>query len=183
MATKLKQLFRDIGELDKKSVDALIKALDSNNLQGFDYIEFKQSLGALADLNMDKITAVKSAYATAATLGLSKAKLLKTADYYKDVLSKEKKQFDLALKKQVQQRIEGRKDELAQIKAQIKVNEEKIAQLTKQNEVYQNKIDNADKELAATKKKLQLTTGNFETAYKHILELIDEDVQMIKDNL
>ena len=83
MQKKLKEIFgSDLG-LDSKSVDFLTKALAKNNLDGFDYLEFIQSLKALADLGMDEGTSIKSAFATASTVGLTKAKLVQTGKHYK----------------------------------------------------------------------------------------------------
>ncbi|MEM6967493.1 MAG: hypothetical protein AAF573_22205, partial [Bacteroidota bacterium] len=81
MAKNLKTIFGENHLLDEKSISFLTGALDRNNLPGFDYIEFKQSLAALAKLNMDEETAFKSAFATAATVGLTKGKLLETASH------------------------------------------------------------------------------------------------------
>ena len=80
MQKNLKNIFGNDHGLDEKSVDYLTSALAKNNLPGFDYLEFKQSLAALADLGMDEPTAIKSAFATASTVGLTKDKLVKTAN-------------------------------------------------------------------------------------------------------
>ena len=77
MQKDLKNIFGSTTGLDDKSMEYLTSALAKNNLPGFDYLEFKQSLGALASLNMDEATAYKSAFATASTVGLTKEKLLK----------------------------------------------------------------------------------------------------------
>ena len=87
MAKDLRIIFGDMHGLDEKSVDTLTKALNNANLPGFDYLEFKQSLGALSGLNMDEAMGIKSAFATAATMGVTKIKLKETAQHYKSVLA------------------------------------------------------------------------------------------------
>ena len=72
MHKKLVEIFGSHGDIDSKSVDFLAKALDKNNIPGFDYLEFKQSLTALKKMGMDAETSIKSAYATASTVGLTK---------------------------------------------------------------------------------------------------------------
>ena len=76
MQKDLKSLFGATHGLDEKSLNFLVKALEKNNLPGFDYIEFKQSLGSLLSMDMLEETAFKSVFATATSVGLTKDKLL-----------------------------------------------------------------------------------------------------------
>jgi hypothetical protein len=117
MQNKLKAIFGNHHGLDEKSIEYLTKALEKKNLPGLDYLEFKQSLGALLDMDMEETMAFKSAFATSATMGLTKEKLRKTAEHYKNVLTEEKEQFDAALEKQVKTEDrfqEGRSSQVAQ---------------------------------------------------------------------
>ena len=54
MSKNLKALFGEDHLLDEKSISFLTDALEKNNLPGFDYIEFKQSMASLAKLNIDE---------------------------------------------------------------------------------------------------------------------------------
>ena len=105
MKKSLKDLFGDHHGLDSKSVVFLMKALEKNNLPGFDYIEFKQALSALTEMNMDLGTAIKSAFVTGSTVGLTKEKLLESALHYAKIIAEEKVQFQKAVEKQIQQKI------------------------------------------------------------------------------
>jgi len=96
---KIKSLFSLNEEIDTKSMDFLVQALYKNNLPEFDYLEFKQSMMALINMPMEQTLAMKSAYTTGNTVGLTKENLLKSADFYKNILQQEKIQFDAALKK------------------------------------------------------------------------------------
>ena len=128
MQKDLKSLFGEIHGLDEKSLNFLVKALEKNNLPGFDYIEFKQSLSNLIAMDMSEETAFKSVYATAVSVGLTKEKLLKSAVHYKQILNKEKDQFDAALQKQMTQRVEGKLKEVQKLKGQIEEYHKKIAE-------------------------------------------------------
>lgn len=164
--------------LDDKSVDFLTKALAKNNLPGFDYIEFKQSLGALKEM-MDEPTAFKSAFATAATVGLTKEKLLKTAGHYKTVLASEKQQFDAALKKQMEQRVDSKLTEVEKLKKQIEEYKLKIQQLQEKIDKSQATIDNADEHIQAAKQKIEGTRDDFEYALQSIVNEINKDIESI----
>ena len=183
MQKNLKALFGEHHGLDEKSVDFLTSALAKNNLPGFDYLEFKQSLGALADLNMDEETAIKSAYATAATLGLTKEKLLKTAEHYKKVLNDEKLQFEAALKKQIQQKVASKQKEVEKLKAHVQEYQKKIQQLQEKIRSSQGIIDAADETIQAAKDKIETTRDGFETALQSINNQITKDIENIQNFL
>ena len=179
----MKTIFGKDHGLDQKSVDFLTKALEKSNLPGFDYIEFKQSLDALSKLNIEEEMAFKSAFATASTVGLTKTKLLETAEHYKKVLANEKAQFDSALHKQVQQKVAGKEGEVKKLKDQIVKHQEKIQQLQDQLAKFQKTIDGADAQIDAARKKIESTREGFERTHQSILNQIDKDIENIKKYL
>lgn len=182
MQQDLKSLFQSYG-LDEKSVDFLTKALERNNQPGFDYLEYKQSLTALSKMNMDEATAFKSAYATAATMGLTKDKLLATADFYKGILNAEKQQFDKALQNQVQNNVHAKQEEAKKLQVQIEENRAKIKELEALIVKNQATIDRADEDIRAAREKIETTRGHFETTLKGILSDIDKDMNNINQYL
>ncbi len=183
MNKNLSQLFAYKEGLDTRSTQFLMKALESNNLPGFDYIEFKQSLGALISMNIDEATAFKSAFATASTMGLTKQKLLESASHYQKILLKEKGQFDIALKNRIEQRV-GKKEEenkqhtsrIQQIQTQIKRLEQEIVELRQKIEHNNQTKGNDGEKLIAQQK-------NFELTYNSIQKEIDNDVHKISQFL
>lgn len=183
MQKDLKTLFGKDHGLDQKSVEFLTNALEKSNLPGFDYIEFKQSLSALAEMNMDEATAIKSAFATASTVGLTKMKLLETAEHYKKVLKDEKSQFDIALQNQMEQRVASKQKEVVKLKDQIAKHEEKIAQLREQIAKYQTTLDGADAQIAKAKAKIEGTKMSFENTHRSILNQIEKDIENIQSHL
>ncbi len=183
MAGNFQKIFDEINGLDEKSKNSLIRALEQNNLKGFDYLEFRQSLQALTAMQMDESTSYKSAFATASTMGLTKDKLLKTAEHYKQILSKEKGKFDQALQGQIQQRISGRQEEAKKLAAAIKQHEEQILKLKEKIKAYQGKIDNSQNLIDADKAKIEQTRNNFESTYTNILSAIESDIQKINNLL
>lgn len=179
MQKNLKTIFGKDHGLDDKSVEFLTKALEKNNLPGFDYIEFKQSLAALSSMNLDEETAFKSAFATASTMGLTKSKLTDSAAHYKKVLIKEKSQFEVAMQNQLKQRVDGKVKEVEKLKAQIVKHQEKIQQLQQQIDQYQHTIDGADAQINEAKEKIEGTKQGFDTAHQSILNQIEKDINNI----
>lgn len=183
MQKDLKKVFGNTHGLDDKSVDFLTSALEKNNLPGFDYIEFKQALAALGAMEMEEAMAFKSAFTTAATVGLTKSKLLETATHYKSVLSKEKSQFDRAMQNQITQKVAGKKEEVEKMRQQITAHRQKIAQLEEQIGKYQRTVDNADAEINAAREKIEATQKGFEYTHQSILNQIDKDIENINKYL
>jgi uncharacterized protein YPO0396 len=176
MSNNLGSFFTSMKALDKKSVEFLSKALEKNNLPGFDYIEFRQSVLALLQMNMDQATAIRSAFVTARTMGLSKEKLVETAAYYKQVLAKEKGQFDAALQNQLQQRVVSKEEDVKKWKVQIE-------RLRQQIEDLQRGIDASGGEIETARNKIRDTQVSFEETFRAIMGEIDKDIDSFKNYL
>ncbi len=180
MQKDLIKIFGDVSGLDERSLKVLVKALEEQNLPGFDYLEFREAVQRLMqDMEMDEETAIKSAFATASTVGLSKEKLLKTARHYQDVLEKEKQKFDAALKKRLDEKVVTREKEVAQLKA-------KVAQWKAQIEELQQKVAKAEEVLARAGQdlqqeldKLEGTKAKFEHTWRSLRNQIEQDLQQL----
>jgi len=175
----LKEIFNNIENLDTKSVDSLIQSIEKNNIPGFDFVEFKQSLAALAKMSLDEATAIKSAFATASTVGLTKQKLLESGEYYKGILRKEKEMFDVALQNQIKIKVEGKQIEVKKLQEDIEKHKQTILQLEKQIEDARDVIQSADNVIKTEKDKIDTTKNNFEKAFEHLSSQIDTDLKNI----
>lgn len=184
MQKNLKNIFGSYHGANEKSIEFLIQALDKNNLPGFDYIEFKQSLNALNEqMDMEEVTVFKSAFATASVLGLTKEKLLKTAEHYRAVLSNEKQMFDQALQNQMEQNVLGKQKEVAKLRKQIEEHQKAIAELEKRISAANETIAKADEEIAGHKDKIEGTREAFERTLQSILNQIALDIENINKYL
>src|SRR5688572_4000437 len=163
MNMKIAQLLGLGNNADQKSIDFLENAIAKQSQPGFDYLKFKQSISQLAGLNLDTTTSLKSAFATASTMGVTKDTLLHSARHYLTILGDEKKQFDQALNNQVQQRIASRKEELQKLQQQIEDHKREITRLEKQIVEFQQKIVRSDEEVNEAKNSIDQTKGKFET--------------------
>ena len=177
MQKNLSELFGNNPELEDKFVALFIKALEKNNQPGFDYIEFKQSLGVMAKMNIDQSTAIRSAFATASTVGLTKKKLISSATFYGKVINQEKDNFDAALAKRINQKVGGKMKEVEKLKDQIIKYKEKIAQLEAQIEKHQHTIDTADEAIQTEKEKILGTQNNFEKTHLSFIDQIKADIE------
>jgi len=182
MQKNLNALFGENHLLDERSVSFLTNALEKNNLPGFDYIEFKQSLAALTQM-MDESTAFKSAFATASTVGLTKDKLLQTATHYKKIIDGEKAGFAKAMAKQTIEKVAGKEKEVETLRATIEKHKQQIKQLEEQMAKYQKTIDGADEQVKAAKAKIDAAKEKFDFAHQSVMNQIDKDIENINKYL
>ncbi|MEL6925050.1 MAG: hypothetical protein AAFO94_13455, partial [Bacteroidota bacterium] len=101
------------GKVSNKFLQVLLSAMNKANLEGFDYLEYKQSLKSLEKMPMDEKTRYISAFAAAQTMGATPDKLVQAANHYLKVLAQEDKKFEQAL---INQRSKQVGDKQKQIK-------------------------------------------------------------------
>lgn len=173
-----KSLFASEG-LDERSLEFLANAVEKNNLPGFDYFEFKRAVVSLIQMKLDEATAHKSAFTTAATVGVTKEKLVETAAYYKNVVEKEKVQFDQALENQNTTKITARQEEIKRLRDQIERHKADIVRLQDEMAGYLNQIDQAENALKLEGEKLEKTKSAFEKTHQSVVLQIDKDMENI----
>lgn len=167
------------GNVDQSILDTLFKSLSDNNLQGFDYFEYKQSLKTLRGM-LDEQTAFKSAFATAATMGITKEKLLETANFYVKVLEKEKDKFDEAARSQGGGAVDAKKKEIELATKSIADKSEQIRKMTDEISAAQAKINELKAFVLQAENKIAETSKNFVASYNTISAEINTDIEKIK---
>ncbi len=169
--------------LDDKILESLSKAIETNNMAGFDFFEFKTSIKALESLPMDEATKYRSAFATASTMGVNLEKLVQSADYYKDVLVKEKAKFDEALSLQVDRNVVDKQKLVESMNSDILKKSEEIKKLTEQIQSMQAEIEKHQTFITEANSKIEATKGNFEYTYSHLMSQMNDDVAKMKQYL
>jgi len=169
------------GSVSEKFMDILLKSLEANNLEGFDYLEYKQTMQNLGD--MDDQAKFQNAFAMAKTMGATSKHLVDTASHYLKILDQEQSKFEVALKNQQSNNITGRKQEIADLS---KVVEQKEAQIEKLNEdiaKHKKAIEKKSSELDGAANKIERTKNNFAASYQLLTSQIREDVDKMKNYL
>jgi chromosome segregation ATPase len=177
-----KSLFAAEG-LDDRSLEFLANAIEKNNLPGFDYFEFKRAVIALAQMKMDEVTAHKSAFTTAATVGVTKEKLIETAQYYKSVVEKEKEQFDKALENQNATKITARQEEVKRLRDQVERHKAEVTRLQDEIAGYLNQIEQAESAAKLETEKLEKAKSAFEKTHRSVVIQIDKDIESMHKNI
>lgn len=171
------------GAFDDRIAESLFGALEKNNLEGFDYFEFKNSLKALAKMPLDEATRFRSAFATASTMGLTVEKLLQTADHYLKVLEKEQITFMSTVSQQRNQNVNSKETGIEGINKLIQEKSAQIKKLTEEIQQHQQEIQKEREEIALAKTRIEAAESNFKRTYTSVISQMNEDVMKIKQYL
>lgn len=167
------------GKADPKFVEVLLKAIEANNLDGFDYLEFKQSLQNLSNVQMDEKTKYQSAFAMAKTMGATPSKLVNSAQHYINVLRKEEAKFIDALKNQRQKQVLDKENGIKQKEQLILEKQKRIEQLQKEIEADKKSLETDRAAINQSMAKVEATKQGFVNAYNSVLGQIQGDIEKL----
>ncbi len=170
-------------KVDGKFVDVLMKAIEANNLDGFDYLEYKQSLQSLSKMEMNEQTKYQSAFAMAKTMGATPSKLIQSADHYLKVLQQEQSKFNQALKNQKDRQITGKEQEIKDSEALILKKQKQIETLKSEIEQHKKSLEKIKGGIHQAASKVEATNRNFQVAYQLVVGQIEKDVKNMKSYL
>ncbi|MFZ1705094.1 MAG: hypothetical protein WAT79_12165 [Saprospiraceae bacterium] len=166
--------------IDAKFIDILMKAIESHNKEGFDYLEFKNSLQSLSKLDMDEATRFKSSFIMGRTMGLTKENLLQSVQAYIAVINQEEAKFKDALQKQKGVQVQGKEEQLKATQNNILQKEKQIAQMSAEIEQLKGNLTKTQGELKEAIVRIDATNDQFLMAHKLISQQMLDDIQKIK---
>lgn len=164
----------------KKFIEVLLRAIESNNLEGFDYLEFKSSLQSLSKMEMDEQTRYQSAMAMAKTMGASKTSLLSSGNHYLKILKGEQTKFMQAHQSQKTKQVADRENKVKQLENLIKEKNQKIAALQKEIEKDQKSLEAEKANINRSAAKVAATKDGFLAAYAKVSQQIQNDLDKMK---
>jgi len=168
---------------DQKFTDLLLKAIESQNLDGFDYLEFKNSIQSLTKVIPDESMRFKSAFEMAKTMGLDKAKLIQSGTHYINVLNTENKKFKDALENQKAKQIQGKAEQVAAVEKGISEKHKMIETLKKEIEAGTAQLDQLRNEVNDAVVKIETTNQQFVASFNLVYNQIHEDIEKIKTHV
>ncbi len=171
------------GKVTDKFMNILLGAMDKSNLDGFDYLEYKQSLQSLQGMNMDESTRYQSAFAMAKTMGATPKKLLETANHYLTVLKTEEQKFGQALVNQKEKQIGDRRQRIEQLDQAAEQKRKQIEQLTKEIEAHEQESAQIKEQITSATVKVENTKNNFIVTYQLLTGQIQEDIRKMQSYL
>ena len=170
-------------EIDDKSLKVLFRAMEENDLDGFDYLEFKEFLRSLDKVQMDEATRFRSAFATAQTMGASVQVLKDSAKHYLAVLRSEEEKFQQAFKARRQQIVEKRQKAINDLEAMIRNKEKQIQTWTADIAKHKEQMSEMQSAIDSSRAKVETTKNNFLHTYNTLVKQIKEDVNKIETHL
>lgn len=174
----------DNASVSKASLDQFLKvlasAMESNNREGYDYLEFKQALRSLDKLESDDEKRFITSYTLAKTMGAEKGKLLESGSFYLDILKKEEDKFNDSLQKQIESKLQNREQSLALLKERKIKKDEQIKKLKEEIIAIDNKIVGVKKEIESSTNKVASVQKSFHAAYELIVNQIKDDLGKIE---
>ncbi len=167
------------GKPDEKFVNLLLGAIDKNNLDGFDYLEYKQAMMGLGNVEMDEKTKYVSALAMAKTMGATKDGLVSSARHYMKVLEAEERKFLDAFKNQQNAQVNAKNQQKVDLEKSIALKTKKIEELTKEIEKEKQALESHKSSLEAAVQKVKSTKDSFYIAYQIVQNQIKDDLVKI----
>ncbi len=171
------------GSISEKFMDILLGAMKKHNREGFDYMEYKQSLQSLKKMEMDEATRFKSAFAMAQTMGASKDNIADSAKYYLDILTKEKEKFNIAVASQNSKQVISKEESQKDILKAIEQKELQIQKLQEDIKNLKQQYQSSKQEISTSKAKVQKTNNDFIKTYEVLRSQIEKDVSLINQYL
>jgi len=168
------------GQVTNKFIEILFGSMEKHNLDGFDYLEFKESLKSLEKMPMDEQTRYQSAFAMAKTMGATPKKLMDAAAHYLKILQQEENKFEQALQNQRNRQIGGREKQVADLEKGILQRAEKIKTLTAEIEQAQKELEAIKAEISGAIVKVETTKNDFIASYNAVVTQIEQDVEKMK---
>lgn len=165
------------GKASEKFYDILLGAMETNNQEGFDYLEYKKSLATLAKMPMDEQTRYFSAFAAAQAMGVTPQKLTESANFYLKVLASEDAKFQESVKAQREKQIGNKEKAIADMEATIKAKGEQIARLTQEIQAHQTDMDKMKAEISDAVVKIETTLSDFHATFNELTAQIGKDVE------
>lgn len=170
----------DPGKVSDKFTEVLFSAMERDNPEGFDYLEFKQSLRSLEKMPMDESTRFQSAFAMAKTLGATPANLLQSASNYIAVLKEESGKFEEAMGKQKEEKIGQKVKQMDALTTTIAQKQETIKKLTAEIEAHHRQAEQLKKEVEQAAQKVETTKNDFIASYNVLVSQIQQDIDNMK---
>lgn len=173
----------DEGNLDDKIIEELLLVVEKNNIEGFDYFEYKQSLKALEKMPMNEATKYRSAFATAATMGITLEKLLESAEFYLGILDSEDEKFTTSSEKQRKENIGGKEQKILELKASIEEKRLEIQRLEKEISKNEGQISDLERDVKVERVEIEKTRNNFKVSFDYLRKQFTDDISKMKQYL
>ena len=159
------------------------KLFDQANLPGPDYYEFMKMMETLEAHIKDEKARISATFASLTIQGLTKDKLVETANKYKEIITSDKVQFEKIANQKSEQEIGQKRKDLKGLEETIVRNSEMIQKLTKEITEAQTALGSLKAIIGEEEQKLARNKQGYLFACEAMLKKITEDIQKIQTTL
>jgi hypothetical protein len=167
-------------EHDQKFQNILMRAIESQDQDGYDYLEFRKTIISLSDFNENQEKKYHAALNMADAVGVQKDYIVSTAKHYLKILDQEKIHFESILKKKVHKLIELKKQEIKHTQNLIQDKQQQIAILKNDILNHQNSLKDLEIQQSEAHNKIEENKEGFYSALKFLQDEINRDIQRIE---
>lgn len=172
-------LQRDAEKFEKHFDQLLAQA----NLPGIDYFEFYKMMETLEPHIRDERARLSATFASLSVQGLTKQSLVETANKYKEILEKDRADFELALSNKYKAEIEKRQQDLQDMEKKIAANSEMIQKLTQEIADSHVQMENLKAQIAEEENKINKNNSGYRVASQALVDKISADIQKIQSTI
>jgi hypothetical protein len=159
------------------------KLFNEANLPGPDYYEFWKMSETLETHIKDEGARIAATYASLAIQGLTKAKLIETAEKYKALVEQDQSNFEKAARERGEQAVGQQQQQVKQLESTIAQHSETIRKLTQEITESQAAMKVLQETIAEEQQKLESNRQGYALACEAMLRKIHDDITKIQTNL
>jgi predicted nucleic acid-binding Zn-ribbon protein len=159
------------------------KLFDQANLPGPDYYEFMKMMETLEAHIKDEKARMSATYASLTIQGLTKEKLVDTANKYKEIISQDKAHFEKLVNDKSEKEIGQKRKDLVNLEDTIKRHAEMIQKLTKEITDAQMAMGSLKATISEEENKLSRNKQGYLVACEAMTKKISEDITKIQTTL
>ncbi len=168
------------GQIKEQFVEHLLKAIETNNMDGIDYLEFKNTLQSFKKMPMDESLRFQSALTAVKTMGASESKIFESAEFYLGILAKEEASFKKAVERGKKQKVEGELQRIENLKTARADKLKKIEELKAEIEKITKEINGSSEKVMADQVKIDSKRNHFYASYEFVVNQIKNDIAQLK---
>jgi hypothetical protein len=159
------------------------KLFDQTNLPGPDYYEFMKMMETLEVHIKDEKARLSATYASLSIQGLTKEKLIETANKYKEVINQDKVQFEKIANDKSEKEIGQKRKDLKNLEEMILRHSEMIQKLTKEITDSQSAMGKLKATITDEEQKLNKNMKGYLIACEAMMNKITDDITKIQTTL
>jgi len=164
--------------IEAKVLEKLQKAIEDSNQSGIDFFEFHRVVSAMTMIP-DEATRFRAAYSSLVAQGATAENLIKTADFYVEVLNDKEASFAQYIDTQLKERVQGKLNAAEASKKQVLEKSEQIARLTQEIGKLTELEGAARNEAAQARAEIEA----YQNTFKSVKSRLCSEIQGVKQKI